>query len=1049
DENGCTISTSLTVNVLTPETCSPPSSPPISIASTIDLCSQVINTQPFQLATNTEVAWFSSNDSNDTIPIAFGEEYVFEEAGKYFATNFNVFETDTCYSSGRTPFFINRAFEVENTGDHTLQQGESIQILASVVEPDENVNYSVQWEGEGLDFYNIENPTASPTTTTVYTATFTDEDGCINQTSMTVFVEGVNGGGGDCPTISVLPIPILQDIIVCEGVINNVPFIAHVPEGADGISWFSDLSSGSFIETDTAYTLITPNTTVYAAAYVIISNEDPIQLCHGEKIPFTLETASLAVNIDQDITIEEGQSTPIEITITHSNPNANYDIQWEGEVLSDYTIANPIATPTDTVNVYTATVTDEYGCIETTSMTVFVDFVCPTVNPPIPLEQNVFICQGETAVLEATSEEGTNIIWTDDLSAPLTNLPNGNTFEYFQAGTVYASSYLITSDGQFCKSEWIPFTLEEITLTASNSGDTTIVAGQSVEIFAFAESNIEGNTFSVQWEGEGLDNYTSMNPTASSTQTTTYTATFTDENECTVTTSLIVTVTTNSDECSAELTTSSGQFMNCNGGDYSLIVLDESEDENINRYQIDWGDGSIAYDESDFPVEGISHTYPIGIFTLTYTITTSNGCISTIKETINNDIADPTIGLVPPENTTTCGPIELCFELNLVENNHPSTIYEVNFGDGSEPEIYNHPPPNPICHPYDVSNCETAENGFDFSIRASNACSENEVVVTSIIIGTPPIAEFTTNSNTALIGEIMQFFNTSTNGYDTQCSSDTDYLWEFGDGQTSNEENPSYTYDTLGEYEVCLTTSNECGEDKYCQIITATTESGNCQAKLVEPLDNFTNCDEGNYSLIVFEDSQGTNINRYQIDWGDGSADYDEGSFPNDGSISHTYIFGIFTLTYTIETEGGCTSTIQETITNITNPSIGVNKPANTAGCSPQSYCFDITDIEGNHESTNYIVDFGDGTDLSFFTHQELINENSVCHVYTETSCPESFTFSIVAENDCKKSEGTASPIEIYTSPTANFEAQSSLLCVNEVITFANTTTNGFNSDCE
>jgi len=57
-------------------------------------------------------------------------------------------------------------------------------------------------------------------------------------------------------------------------------------------------------------------------------------------------------------------------------------------------------------------------------------------------------------------------------------------------------------------------------------------------------------------------------------------------------------------------------------------------------------------------------------------------------------------------------------------------------------------------------------------------------------------------------------------------SEDTDtYLWNFGDGETSEAENPVHTYDDPGTYPVTLTASNECGEDVETQtiVVSATT----------------------------------------------------------------------------------------------------------------------------------------------------------------------------------------------------------------------------------
>lgn len=41
----------------------------------------------------------------------------------------------------------------------------------------------------------------------------------------------------------------------------------------------------------------------------------------------------------------------------------------------------------------------------------------------------------------------------------------------------------------------------------------------------------------------------------------------------------------------------------------------------------------------------------------------------------------------------------------------------------------------------------------------------------------------------------------------------TSYIWEFGDGNTSTDENPNHQYDQPGVYTVTLTAINDCGQD--------------------------------------------------------------------------------------------------------------------------------------------------------------------------------------------------------------------------------------------
>ena len=64
-------------------------------------------------------------------------------------------------------------------------------------------------------------------------------------------------------------------------------------------------------------------------------------------------------------------------------------------------------------------------------------------------------------------------------------------------------------------------------------------------------------------------------------------------------------------------------------------------------------------------------------------------------------------------------------------------------------------------------------------------------------------------------GNVVTFTNTSKNA--------TSYLWDFGDGGSSTETNPVYTYTTDGEYAVTLTAMDDNGNsDEEVQTITIT-----------------------------------------------------------------------------------------------------------------------------------------------------------------------------------------------------------------------------------
>lgn len=69
----------------------------------------------------------------------------------------------------------------------------------------------------------------------------------------------------------------------------------------------------------------------------------------------------------------------------------------------------------------------------------------------------------------------------------------------------------------------------------------------------------------------------------------------------------------------------------------------------------------------------------------------------------------------------------------------------------------------------------------------------------------PPIASFEANVTETCTGEVT--FTDNSDFFPTE------WLWNFGDGTTSTEENPSHLYSDNGTYTVTLTVTNEAGSD--------------------------------------------------------------------------------------------------------------------------------------------------------------------------------------------------------------------------------------------
>ncbi|RLF50419.1 MAG: hypothetical protein DRN11_04695, partial [Thermoplasmata archaeon] len=78
----------------------------------------------------------------------------------------------------------------------------------------------------------------------------------------------------------------------------------------------------------------------------------------------------------------------------------------------------------------------------------------------------------------------------------------------------------------------------------------------------------------------------------------------------------------------------------------------------------------------------------------------------------------------------------------------------------------------------------------------------------------PPVAQISYSPSGPKVGTKIFF---KSNSYDED-GEIVYYLWEFGDGTTSNEQNPSHTYTKPGEYKVKLTVIDNYGEESTTTI---------------------------------------------------------------------------------------------------------------------------------------------------------------------------------------------------------------------------------------
>jgi large repetitive protein len=145
-----------------------------------------------------------------------------------------------------------------------------------------------------------------------------------------------------------------------------------------------------------------------------------------------------------------------------------------------------------------------------------------------------------------------------------------------------------------------------------------------------------------------------------------------------------------------------------------------------------------------------------------------------------------------------------------------------------------------------------------------------------IVVSTAPVvttALFSTDITSGTVPLTVKFTDVSTS------TAPLSYSWNFGDGTTSTEQNPAYTYTNAGRYTVKLTVTNAGGSNTMTKgnYITVKAPPAPVATFIGAPT-------SGKGPLAVqFTDASTGVVTSYKWDFGDGTSSTQQ-------SPSHTYI---------------------------------------------------------------------------------------------------------------------------------------------------------------
>lgn len=415
------------------------------------------------------------------------------------------------------------------------------------------------------------------------------------------------------------------------------------------------------------------------------------------------------------------------------------------------------------VGTYTVAVTAPNGCTAMATAEVLAD----NANPSLTATGGMLDCTNNSIQLMATAiPAGGNYSWVG---------PNGFSSNEQNPIVTMMGDYTVTyTAANGCSN----------TATATVSGNTDApdamaTGGQldcaSTGVTLMGSSTTPGVSYS--WTGPNGFSSNEQNPNAVFAGT--YTLTVTAPNGCTATATATVTEDSNVPDASA-----TGGVIGC--GATSVQLMGSSTTPGV-TYSWTGPNGFSSNEQNPTVMDA-------GTYTLA--VVAPNGCNAFATATV-------TIDNTTPDAMATGGTLD-CITGNVQL-----------MGSSATPGVtYSWTGPNGFSS--NEQNPMAMEAGtYTLTVLAANGCTATADTVVNDNPGTAPGASFASSVNDLAVS----FADNST-------GAPSAWAWDFGDGQTSTEQNPTHNYITPGTYTVCLTVTNDCGVNTSCETITVDVAGG-------------------------------------------------------------------------------------------------------------------------------------------------------------------------------------------------------------------------------
>jgi PKD repeat protein len=257
------------------------------------------------------------------------------------------------------------------------------------------------------------------------------------------------------------------------------------------------------------------------------------------------------------------------------------------------------------------------------------------------------------------------------------------------------------------------------------------------------------------------------------------------------------------------------------------------------------------------------------------------------------------------------------------------------------------------------------------------------------------------------------------------------YLWDFGNGVTTNVANPvpqAYQEHPAGRdttYIVKLTVKTSCGDNTFTSRVLV-----KALPRAVFSPSKTTGCSP---MVVTFTNTSPGTGNTYYFDFGDGTPPLRK---TDNSPVTHTFVSGtIKDFVVSMITENSCTRSEATTYKirvspNTVIPELVVNSDE-LAGCAP----FTVNFHNNSSGATSYVYDFGDGTKAG----PTRTSPETMTHTFTKGGI---YVVTLTASNGCSDTT-TTETITVYDQPMLQIAADQVEGCPGLNVKFRNESVGG------